>query len=97
MAGEPAVGLTVPAAYEPTVRGKAVEAEQAYEVDGRRVSAIERRADGRAIENGESALAPEDREGHGSHTLSPRPAQPDGAAKGGDPLVGGRHGRQGTD
>src|SRR5690349_7076315 len=30
------------------------------------------------------------------HTPFPAPAKPDGAAKGQDPLVGYRHGRQGT-
>jgi hypothetical protein len=32
-----------------------------------------------------------------SHTPFPRPGKPDGGAKGGDPLVGSRHGRQGTE
>jgi hypothetical protein len=50
-----------------------------------------------AIANGEGVLALKDREGQRSHTLSPRPANRTARLKGGDPLVGSRHGRRGTD
>jgi len=75
-AGEPAIGLPTPMAYEPSPAGwQAAEPEQAREIDrggvGRGDTRRGSRADGR---NAGSALAPDDLEGHGSITLSPRPA-----------------------
>jgi hypothetical protein len=74
VAGEPTIGLPTPMAHEPPMRGQAVEREQAHEIDcgggGLNNARLSSRAD---VENSGSALAPDNREGHGV-TLSPRPA-----------------------
>jgi hypothetical protein len=81
-AGEPTIGLPMPAAHEPPTPGRAVEREQAHEIDcdgGRlNIAGLSSRAD---IENSGSALAPDNRDGHGSPFPRAR-RQSDGAAKG---------------
>src|SRR6202011_4061860 len=97
-AGEPTIGTPTPMAHELPIRWQAVEREQAHEIDygGGRLN--DARLSGRAdIGNSGSVLAPDDREGHGSHPFPAPGDKPDGAAKGRDLLVDGRHGRRGTD
>jgi hypothetical protein len=65
----------MPAAHEPPTGRQAVEPKRAHKINGDRLDLNGARLDGRAgIGYAGSALAPKDREGHRSHTLSPRRA-----------------------
>ena len=54
-------------------------------------------ADMGVIKDGAGGFALKNFDGHGSHPFPAPGTKPDGAAKGEGPLVGNRHGRQGTE
>ena len=65
----------MPAAYERPITGHAGAPKRARKIDDGGVDLDGIRPDDRRnIEDAGSALPPEDREGHRSHTLSPPPA-----------------------
>jgi hypothetical protein len=81
--GEPAVDLASPMANESPVGRQAIESEQDREIICGCVGGNAARLESRAgMANARSALAPDNRECHRSHTLSPRPANQTARLKG---------------